>query len=207
MHPTDRLVLPAEVIVFPVAALAPSVRAAIGGDPGHYGVTRERSRRTTRVVDRATAELLEEFRKPSSTVEAIHRFVRRGGLDVATVVEACVPMLNEFIGDGFIVPVGMESAAVDGNQLRVGESLGRWEVLEPLQIVEDSEVYRVRSADGAEAALKRVLPAPSRGSATRCATRPASSTGSGGRRHRRSSRTGRVPRPRTSWSPGARARR
>ena len=30
MDPTDRLVLADEVIVFPVAALGPSVRAAIG---------------------------------------------------------------------------------------------------------------------------------------------------------------------------------
>lgn len=158
MDPTDRLVLPEEVLVFPVADLPPPVRAAIGCDPGDYAVTRERSRRTTRVVDRAAADLIEEFRKPSSAADAIFRFIQRAGLETEEVVEGCVPMLNEFIADGFLVPVGMERAAVDENQLRVGDTVGRWEVLEPLQIVEDTEVYRVKSPDGVEAALKRVHP-------------------------------------------------
>src|SRR4051812_25076572 len=156
MDPSDRLVLPEEVLVFPVADLPPPVRAAIGCDPGDYAVTRERSRRTTRVVDRVAADLIEEFRRPSSAPDAIFRFIQRAGLETQEVVEGCVPMLNEFIADGFLVPVGMERAAIDEHQLRVGEVVGEWEVLEPLQIVEDTEVYRVKSHDGIEAALKRV---------------------------------------------------
>jgi serine/threonine-protein kinase len=156
MDPSDRLVLPEEVLVFPVADLPPPVRAAIGCDPDDYAVTRERSRRTTRVVDRAAADLIEEFRRPSSAADAIFRFIQRAGLETEQVVEGCVPMLNEFIADGFLIPAGMERAAIDDHQLRVGEEVGPWEVLEPLQIVEDTEVYRVKSPDGVEAALKRV---------------------------------------------------
>jgi hypothetical protein len=156
MGPSDRLVLPEEVLVFPVADLPPPVRAAIGCDPDDYAVTRERSRRTTRVVDRSAAELIEEFRRPSGAAEAIFRFIQRADLETEEVVEGCVPMLNEFIADGFLVPVGMERAAIDDHQLRVGDQIGSWEVLEPLQIVEDTEVYRVKSPDGVEAALKRV---------------------------------------------------
>ena len=156
MDPSDRLVLPDEVLVFPVADLPPPVRAAIGCDPGDYAITRERSRRTTRVVDRAAADLIEEFRRPSSAADAIFRFIQRAELETEEVVDGCVPMLNEFIADGFLVPVGMERAAIDDHLLRVGEMVGGWEVLEPLQIVEDTEVYRVKSTDGVEAALKRV---------------------------------------------------
>jgi eukaryotic-like serine/threonine-protein kinase len=156
MDPSDRLVLPEEVLVFPVRDLPPPVRAAIGCGPDDYAITRERSRRTTRVVDRAAADLIEEFRRPSSAPDAIFRFIQRAGLETDQVVDGCVPMLNEFIADGFLVPVGMERAAIDEHQLRVGEAVGGWEVLEPLQIVEDTEVYRVKSAEGVEAALKRV---------------------------------------------------
>ena len=156
MDPSDRLVLPEEVLVFPVADLPPPVRAAIGCDPDDFAVTRERSRRTTRVVDRAAADLIEEFRRPSSAADAIFRFIQRAGLETEQVVEGCVPMLNEFIADGFLIPAGMERAAIEDHQLRVGEQVGHWEVLEPLQIVEDTEVYRVKSPNGVEAALKRV---------------------------------------------------
>ena len=156
MDLSDRLVLPEEVLVFPVADLPPPVRAAIGCDPDDFAVTRERSRRTSRVVDRATADLIEEFRRPSSAADAIFRFIQRAGLETEEVVDGCVPMLNEFIADGFLLPEGMERAAIDDHQLRVGETIGRWEVLEPLQIVEDTEVYRVQSPEGDEAVLKRV---------------------------------------------------
>ena len=156
MDPGDRLVLPEEVLVFPVADLAPTVRAAIGCEPGDYAITRERSRKTTRVVDRATADLIEEFRKPTSTVDAISASSReRPG--PATVVEDSVPMLNEFIADGFIVPVGMESAVADGRQLRVGERVGGGRCSSRCR---SSKTRRSIGSvsDGVEAALKRVLP-------------------------------------------------
>jgi eukaryotic-like serine/threonine-protein kinase len=156
MGSTDRLVLPDEVRVFPVADLPPPVRAAIRCEPDDYAVTRERSRRTTRVVGQAAADLLEEFRRPTRPADAIFRFVQRAGLDTRDVVEGCVPMLNEFISEGFLLPEGMEREAIDDHQLRVGETISGWEVLEPLQIVEDTEVYRVRSPEGSEAVLKRV---------------------------------------------------
>jgi len=157
MDPTDRLVLPDEVVVFPVATLTPAVRAAIGCEPDEYALTRKRSRRTTRVIDQATADLIEEFRKPSSVIEAIRSFAGRTGLPAEEVAESCVPLLNELINDGFIAVVGAETPAVDSDQLRIGAFVGRWEVVEQLQLVEDTEVYRVQSSGGVEGALKRVF--------------------------------------------------
>lgn len=156
MNPSDQLIVPEEVILFPVAELAPSVRAAIGCDPDDYALTRKRSRRTTRVVDRAAADLIEEFRRPCSVIDAIRSFTLREGLRAEEVAEACVPLLNEMISDGFIVAVGTEQAA-DGDQLRAGDAFGGWEVVEPVQLVEDTEVYRVQSSGGVEGALKRVF--------------------------------------------------
>ena len=157
MKPTDRLVLPDEVIVFRVTSLDPSVRAAIGCGPDDYAVTRRRSRRTTRVVSPAAAELIREFREPTSVVDAVRRFIDRAAMTAEEVVESCVPFLNEMLNDGFIVPVGMEWPDADSNQLPVGAFVGRWEVLEPIQLLDDSDVYRVQSRDGVEGALKRVL--------------------------------------------------
>jgi len=157
MDPTDLLVLHEEVVVFPVAQLAPTVRAAIECDPDDYAVTRRRSRRTTRIVDRASADLIDQFRKPSSVIDAIRRYSAQAGLQPEDVVESCVPLLNEMINDGFIVPVGTESSGEDTDQLQIGSFVGGWKVLEALQLVEDTEVYRVESAEGVEGALKRVL--------------------------------------------------
>lgn len=134
MEPTDLLVVPDEVVIFPVAGLAPPVRAAIGCDPDDYAVTRKRSRRTTRVVDRAAADLMDEFRKPSSVIDAVRRFAQHAGLPAREVIESGVPLLNEMINDGFIVAVGTEPDA-DREGLRVGQMLGGWEVLEVLQLV------------------------------------------------------------------------
>lgn len=66
------------------------------------------ARRTTRVVDRAAADLMDEFRKPSSVIDAVRRFAQRAGLPAREVIESGVPLLNEMINDGFIVAVGTE---------------------------------------------------------------------------------------------------
>ena len=157
MQLTDRLVLPSEVLVFPVRALAPPVRAAIGCAPDEFAVTRRRSRRTTRIIDQAGADLLNQFRHPTSIVEAVRRFTDSAGLAPEDVVEACLPMLAEMISDGFIVPLGSDESLGEDDLLRAGSHVGRWEILEPLQRLEDSDVYRVQADDGTEAVLKRVI--------------------------------------------------
>ncbi len=154
MKTTEALVLHDEVIVFPIAELDPSVRAAIEADPEEYGVTKRNSRRTTRLVDRAAADLLEEFRSPTSVPEAIERFSRRAGIAPRQVLDGSFELLSLMVRDGFLV------SAADAPVSRVPpvDTAGYWRVLEPLRVLEDTEVHLVLSASDERGVLKRIAP-------------------------------------------------
>jgi serine/threonine protein kinase len=158
MDPTEPLVLSEEVVVFPVTDLDPAVRASIAAQPDEYGVTKRDSRRTTRVVDRAAAELLEEFRAPTSVPEAILRFSRRTGAQTEDVLNGSFGFLSEMVGKGFLVQSAEQLARESG----LANVIGEWRVLEPLRLLEDTEVYLVRSASGARGVVKQITPVADR---------------------------------------------
>ncbi len=151
MDPSDSLVLSEEVVVFPIAALNPAQRASIASDEGDYGLTKRHSRRTTRLIDRAAVDLLEEFRTPSSVPDAITRFSEKFDKVPTEVLHASAEFLTAMIRDGFLVPAAnarvsrMKSIDVDG-----------WQPLEPLRLLEDTEVHLVRSPSDLRGVLKRV---------------------------------------------------
>ena len=114
LEATDPLVLSDEVIVFPIVELDPAVRAAIDAGAGEYGVTKRNSRRTTRLIDQAAAELLEEFRSPTSVPDAIDRFSQRAGIAPRQVLDGSFEFLSRMVRDGFLV------SATDAPVSRVG---------------------------------------------------------------------------------------
>jgi hypothetical protein len=102
MKPTDPLVLSEGIILFPVAELDPAMRASIGAVEGDYCLTKPNSRRTTRVIEGAGAQLLEEFRNPSSVPDAITRFSRKSGLAPGKVLELSFEFLSNMVRDDFL---------------------------------------------------------------------------------------------------------
>jgi serine/threonine-protein kinase len=128
------------------------MRASIGAAEGDYGLTRHHSRRTTRLIDRAAADLLEEFRAPSSIPEAIERFSRKSGLVASDVIHGSFDFLTKMVRDGFLVTLARHSRSKMGPV----ETAGGWRVLEPLRILEDTEVHLVHAPSEARGVLKRV---------------------------------------------------
>jgi eukaryotic-like serine/threonine-protein kinase len=151
---TEPLVLSDDVVLFPVAELDPSLRATFEADDGDWGLTKQNSRRTTRVIDRSAADLLEEFRAPTSVPEAISRFSNTSGVTPDAVLARSFDFLSRMVHDGFLLPA---TSAKRSARAPV-ETAGGWRVLEPLSVLEDTEVYLVQSEDGRRGVLKRVAP-------------------------------------------------
>ncbi len=154
MNPTEPLVLAEAVTLVPVSELDPVLQAQIEAEDGDFAITRERSRRTTRVIDRSGAELLEEFRGPSSVPDAITRFATKAGRAPGAVLQQSFELLSRMVRDGFLIPATSSA----GSSLGPVESTGQWQVLEPLRLLEDTEVYLVSSPAGDRGVLKRVAP-------------------------------------------------
>ncbi len=129
---------PSDVLLIPIEELAPATRDRLTGTAGDVAITRPRSRRSSSLVDANAAGLVEPFRAPSTVVEAILRFSRATNADPRVV----------------LLPSGDDRARVIDGSLRYGDLLGGFTLIDRVSLLEDVEIHRARSADGAFAVLK-----------------------------------------------------
>jgi serine/threonine-protein kinase len=151
---TGAFVLPPDVVLTPVAELPGDVRRQFEAEDGDVAITRPRSREPSKVVDAHTAALLGEFREPKTVVDAVISYSRAHRLDPEQTLEQAFPILDRFVRARLLVPPGSEGAAAIVPLHAVGTRVASFEVLQPIQVVDDSELYRVRDAEGQVAALK-----------------------------------------------------
>src|SRR5215216_2065603 len=100
---TDAFILPADVLVVPVSELPSTVLEQLEYDEGDYAVTRPQSRTPSRIVDNQSAILLQEFRNPSTIVDAIIRYSRTAEADPDEMLVEAYPMLQTFIDSRTLV--------------------------------------------------------------------------------------------------------
>jgi serine/threonine-protein kinase len=150
---TDPLVLPADVLLVPVADLSEDVRRQLDHDEGDYAVTRPRSRTPSRIVDAGAAELLQQFRNPCRIVDAVIRFSREREIDPETTLEEAYPLIERLLASGFLVAEGEAGADAIRPLLAPGDEIAGFEVIENIQVLEDTELYQVRRTGSGHAAL------------------------------------------------------
>jgi serine/threonine-protein kinase len=153
---TDPLILSPDVLLLPVAHLAEDVRARFAHEEGDVAITHPRARTPSRVLDARSAELVAEFKAPRTIVEAVLRYSRAHAADPETTLEEAYPLLQGLLDAGFLVAEGAPEAAGILPSLRPGEEIGGFTVRECVRGLEDTELYLVRVARGADgpAALK-----------------------------------------------------
>lgn len=150
---TDPLLLPADVLLVPVADLPEEVRRQFPHGEGDFAISRPRSRSTSRVLDAGAAALLGEFRSPRTVVDAVIRYSRAHEADPEAVLEQCYPMIESLLAAGFLAEEGSAEADDIQPSLVPGEEIAGFEVLGCVQTLEDTELYQVRTGERA-AALK-----------------------------------------------------
>jgi eukaryotic-like serine/threonine-protein kinase len=155
---TDPLVLPADVLLVPVKDLPESVRQQVIAEEGDYALTRPHSRSPSRIVNAQSIELLKEFQKPVTIVQAIIRYSREKKTDPEQALEEAFPMLERLAQARLLVPADSEEACQIQQSLEVGARFVETEVLRCLQALEDTELYQVKTRDGQSGALKILRP-------------------------------------------------
>ena len=81
------------------------------------------------------------------------------GVDPRATLDDAFELLCGFVADGVLVPAGSALADPIAAALAAGERVGDFEIVEAVHVVEDTEVYRARAADGAAVAVKLARPA------------------------------------------------
>jgi len=152
---TTLFVLPPDAKMLSVDELAPRLRAKIGpANSSDVVVTRPGFRVSTRLVTVALAKLLTEFRSPCLLTDAIVRFSRSRRQDAAEILDLSFDALAKFIDGRILVAADSADAVAAAPSLAAGKAVGDMEILHLVRALDDTEVYRVRMADGGEAALK-----------------------------------------------------
>jgi len=150
--------LPADVVLVPVATLPPDTLRQVEHKPGDFALTRPQSRTPSRIVSGETARLLELFREPVTLVDAVIRFSAAEARDPRQTLEAAFPVLKPLIDAGLLLAPDSQLAKPIDLAWRRGDVLGGLTILEPVDVVLDTEVYLARAPAGGFAALKIARP-------------------------------------------------
>ena len=153
--------LPADVLLFAVTELADHVRERLDCADDDFAITRPGMRSFSRIVDRETATLLEEFRQPSPLAEAILRYCIQNALDPHEVLETAFPVLVSLSEAAFLVPADSPLAEGISASYGPGQLVAGYEVRRLIQVLEDTELYQAQAPDSAVVALKITRPEPS----------------------------------------------
>jgi serine/threonine-protein kinase len=150
--------LPLDLLVVPVNELPSHIREKIDCAEGDCALTQPHSRKPSLILDAQAAELLKEFRKPVTIVEAVIRYSRKKEADPGQTLEEAFPMLERLFREHLLVPDGSDEAQRIKPLLEAGMQFAEAEVLRCVQVCEDTEVYCVRTSDSETAALKVLRP-------------------------------------------------
>lgn len=154
MRPDDLFVVPADVVIFPVEELPAVVRRQITDDQARYALSIRGSRRTTKVLDRETAQLLDQFKEPSSLIDGVLRMSETLGMDPRDVLESAYPVIVRFINEQLLVQADSPAAVLSRKLTRPGDQIGSFTIVRQVQALEDVAVYQAESRDGTKVALK-----------------------------------------------------
>ena len=150
----DPFVLPSDVVVAPVRDLPLDIRQHIEHQTGDYYVTRPRTRTVSSLVDPQTVALLQFFRKPATIVDAVLAFCSAETLNPEHTLETAFGPLAVLIEEGVLVPAHSGLAQPIVASLHRGLRVDGVELIEPVHLLSDTEVYRARLPTGTAVALK-----------------------------------------------------
>jgi len=148
------LLLPEDVRMVPVRQLSHELRARIDACDDDYTVTRSHSRVASSLVDRQSAELLANFRKPVRIVDAILAYASRLGCDPQQTLDAAYPLLSRLYRMRLLVPAGGGQAGAIQGELQAGDTVGDYRLVRRVQMLDDNEVFLACDGAGRHVALK-----------------------------------------------------
>jgi serine/threonine-protein kinase len=148
------LILPKDVLLIPVEDLAEDIQRQLQYSKGDYAITRPTSRVRSKIIDQNAAKFIEEFRAPTTIVDAVIRYSRSTGLDPENLLEISFPLLESLINSDWLVDATSSEINSPQPSLVPGTEVLGWKILRCIQLLEDTEIYQVIDERGKLAALK-----------------------------------------------------
>lgn len=141
-----------DVEFVPADACPPSVREVLEQKPGSMVIRRKHSRTPGLVLDAESCSFLERFRTPSLVADVLLQFEGESETSATVFAELVLPLLNRCRKERILVDAGGQ--APERDHLVAGHAIDRYRVERPLQVTDDTGVYKVIAEDGSPGALK-----------------------------------------------------
>ena len=154
----DPFVIPEDVVLTSVRSLPAALRRELECEDDDYAITRPHSRTPSRVIDASTADLLRQFAEAKPITEAIIAFSRTNGTNPEETLVEAFPALQRLVNDGLLVLASSNASKAIEPTFSVGDHIDGFAVVDVVQVLEDSEVYRGEAADGQLVAVKVARP-------------------------------------------------
>jgi len=161
MAANDLYILPKDVRVIPVAELGEQTRSKFTYDEDDHVIIYQHSRMPSKVIGEGVASLLNEFRDPRSLVQAIFNFSVARELDPQATLDQSYSFLTTLRKEGYLIPYSTDTER-DGNYrelLSPGDLFNGYEVVQKIQGLSDTQVFKVRDQQDHTFALKVLLSA------------------------------------------------
>jgi serine/threonine-protein kinase len=166
MRLSGSFVLPRDAELRPVLEFSETLRHSAGAQDGDFALSRKNSRSHSKILDAGAAQLIRQFKKPSTIAAAVARFSRAQPngperLRAEQILEDALPLLRSLINQGLLVEAGSAQADPTSESLASGDAVDEWVIARCVQSLEDTELYLV-SKDGQWGALKIARPGDAR---------------------------------------------
>ena len=158
MSITHPFVLPADVLLLPVADLPDAIREQVECDDDDYAITRPRSRTPSHIIDSQAATLLKEFQQPTTIIDAIIHYSQSSQTDPEQNLEQAFPLLQLLIDAGTLVAPDAEATQTIQPAYAPGNTIADFTIIKCVHVLEDTELYQVQLPSGELAALKLLRP-------------------------------------------------
>lgn len=158
MQITEPLVFPADTIFVPVEELSVEIRKQVESQDGDYALTLPRSRTPSRIVGAETAGLIKYFLTPKTIVEAVISYSQIRQTDPEETLDEAFPVIQDLISSGLLVPADSAQAGRIDQSYDPYDVVAGCRVLRCVQVLEDTEIYQVKTVGNLQAALKIARP-------------------------------------------------
>jgi len=163
MKVTDVFVLRNDVQVIAIDALAEKRQRQLRSEEGDFVLTRATGRSYSKVIDREMASLILTFTHGKTIVDAVLEYCREKPCDPGEILDAAFPVLEEVIRANFLAVEGSdESAPVAASLGPGGDTWEGLEVVRPVRVFDDCEIFQAETGDGEVVALKKTRPGAGR---------------------------------------------
>jgi eukaryotic-like serine/threonine-protein kinase len=154
MNITGFFLLPEDVIIVPITELSPVTQIGLDAKFNDYVITKLRSRKTSCVIEADAARLVEYFRTPRTIIDAVLNYATDCYADPRDVLEQAFPMIQHMYNNGLIVDAVANNLKATEASLPVTDRILDHEIMKCIHLLEDVELYLVRTNDGQHRALK-----------------------------------------------------